>query len=217
MSESKRTVVRTVPHAKLWSDGTITLENCRASYPHVFKPQEGEADDGTKSSSYSIVLLMPKSTHRAAKDLCKERYNEILKENSKDKSKPLKLASDRLFIKDGDTMAKDENEGMWVVSAREKNKPALRGNRIDPDTGKPVRLTDADSGLIFGGCYVSCLIRPWFQNNKYGKRINAGLVAVQYLRKGEPFGEGRIRDEDIDDSFEAVEDDTGGFDDDDDL
>ncbi len=215
----KREVIKKVTNAALWSDGSLTLENCRASYPHVFTPQENEADDGSKSLTYSIQLLMPKDTHRAAKDLCKARYTEILTDNGTKKGgvvTPMRVPADKLFIKDGDAMAKEECEGMWVVSAREKNKPALRGNRIDPETGKVIRLTNADQGLIYGGCYVSCLIRPWFQNNKYGKRVNAGLVAVQYVRKGEPFGEGRISDEDVDDRFEGVEDEDG-FGDDDDL
>jgi hypothetical protein len=214
MSETKarRTVIKAVQYGKLWSDGSITIEEARASYPHVFEPQENTNEAGVKSLAYSIQLLLPKATHRAVKDLCAFRRDELLKEN-----KLAKIAADRVFIKDGDTMAKDETEGMWVVSAREKNQPALRGRKRDPETGKALRLTPADKSLIFGGCYVSCLIRPWFQGNAYGKRVNAGLVAVQYLRKGEPFGEGRIRDDDIDDSFETDPEDTGGFEDDDDL
>lgn len=213
MSETQpRKAVKKVNNAVLFSDGSIRIENVRASYPHVGKPQENKDDAGNVTSSYAITALMPKATHREAKDLIKQRIELLLKEN-----KIKAVAADRKFIKDGDTMAKDENEGMWVVSCREKNQPALRHRKKDPATGKAMRLTaEQAERLIYGGCYVAVLFKPWWQNNKYGKRVNANLLAVQFMRDGEPFGEGRIREEDVDDSFEAdeAEDDTGGFDDD---
>lgn len=209
MSETKerRTVVKKVKHATLYSDGTIRLENVRASYPHVCQAQENTAEDGSKTFSYSIQGLMPKETHRAAKDLCKEVIDGILKTN-----KIKAVAADKKFIKDGDSMAKEETEGMWVISTRESNRPMLRGNKNDPATGKPRKLDPVrDRDVIYGGCYVNILIRPWFQNNKYGKRVNAGIAAVQFYKDGEPFGTGRIRDEDVDDTFEGEDGDDGGW------
>lgn len=214
MSDSEsRTPVKKVKNAVLYSDGAIRLENVRASYPHVFKAQENTGDDGTVSKTFSINVLMPKDTHRAAKDLCVTVINDMLTEK-----KLGKLAADRKFIKDGDLSAKDENEGMWVVGAREKNRPSLRSSKKDPKTGKAKRLDpEKDAGVIYGGCYVTILIRPWWQDNKYGKRINANLLAVQFLRDGEPFGEGRISEDDIDDRLDAEDDDESGFDEDDDT
>lgn len=215
-SEPKeRTIVKRVTNAVLYSDGSIRLENCRASHPHLVTPQEQVNDDGKTTSSYSIQLLMPKKTHKDAKNVCVEIVKEILL-GQKLKDVP----ADKKFIKDGDTLAKDELEGMWVVGAREgKNPPALRGAKRDPKTGKPMRIDPAKEGNVFyGGCYVSALIRPWFSSHpKGGKRVSAGLLAVQFLRDGEPFGNGRIKDEEIDDSFDAEDpdDDTGMGDDDD--
>lgn len=207
----KRTPVKRGENFVYYSDGSLLLKNVRASYPNVFKARESEAEDGTKTSAYSITGLMPKDTHRDAKNMCVEIINKMLAEN-----KIKAVAADRKFIKDGDTLAKDECEGQWVVSAREtKNRPSVRSNKKDPETGKAKRLDpERDSNVIYGGCYVNILIRPWFQNNKFGKRVNASLVAVQFLRDGEAFGSGRIREEDVDDTFEAEEDDTGGWDDD---
>jgi len=216
MSETKerRTIVKRVKNGALFSDGTIRLERVRASYPHTGTPYEGENDAGTKTSSYGCVGLMPKATHREPKDLCKAAIDALLLEHRIDK-----IADDRKFIKDGDRMAKPECEGMWVVSARESKRPALRGPKNDPATGKPQRLTPEEADKMFyGGCYVTMLIRPWWQNNKYGKRINANLVAIQFIEDGEAFGEGRISDDQIDDSFEGEDaDDSGGWDDDNDL
>ena len=45
----------------------------------------------------------------------------------------------------------------------------------------------------------------WAQNNGYGKRINAQLDGVQFVRDGEAFGEGGIS-ADAFDSFENSDD-----------
>lgn len=194
-----------VTNAVLYVDGLIRLDNVRLSYPHLDAPWATEMDIAAgKKKAYGCTGLMPKGTHKAAKDLVKLRVDELMKENRLDR-----LAADRKFIKDGDLAEKEENEGMWTVSARETNAPKLRdraGNVVTPEKALEI---------FYGGCYVNMLIRPWFQNHKdHGKRVNAGLVAVQFFDKGEPFGEGRISDDDVDESFEDTSS-SGGFSEDD--
>lgn len=192
-----REVVTKVTNAVLFSDGLIRIDNVRASYPHLAEPYAGKRDDGTPGRlTFSIVGLLPKDTHKAAKDLCLKRIQQLLDEN-----KVPKVAADKKFIRDGDLSDKPENEGMWTVSAREDRRPAVRG------PGNRVLTPDEIPDVIYGGCYVSILIRPWFQNSTdWGKRVNSGLVAVRFMRDGEPFGEGRIGDEDVDDMMGDVED-----------
>ena len=222
MSETKtkpepRVVVESVPNARRYSDGTILLMNVRASYPHVFEPQENTGDDGKVTKTFAITGLMDKATHAEAKTLCVKAINAILKESNKGQ----KLPADRKFLKDGDPkdeedVGKPENAGQWVVTTREQKRPILLDNKKDPETGKARRLNPKsleDIDMIYGGCYVDILIRPWWQDNKYGKRVNAGITAVQFRRKGEPFGNSRIKDDDIDDTFDAEdadEDDDDG-------
>jgi hypothetical protein len=204
---ANREIISKVTNAVLYSDGLIRIDNVRASYPHLDKPWSGEEGQEAK---FSIVSLLDKGTHKAAKDLIVKRINEILKEN-----KTEKIASDKKFIRDGDQMAKPECENQWVVSARETRRPSVRGS--DNEVLTPDEILDT----IYAGCYISVLIRPWFQNHaKFGKRVNAGLVAVRFRRDGEPIGEGRITDDDIDDYMDDDYDDHGGSssaDDDDDL
>jgi Protein of unknown function (DUF2815) len=214
MSETKerRSVLKKVKGGMLFSDGTIRLDDVRASYPWVAKAQKNTADDGTETFSYSCGAYMPKTTHREIKDVCRDRIAEILREH-----KIKALGAERKFIRDGDESGKVEAEGMWMISSREAKRPGLRGPLLDPKTGKPERLDPAHcQDLFYGGCYINLLIRPWFQDNKFGKRVNAGLVAVQFLRDGPAFGEGRISDDEIDDTFEGEARDDGGWDDDDD-
>lgn len=210
---TERTPVKKVKNAVLFSDGSIRLENVRLSYPHLVEPQEQTTDDGKKTLTYSMQALMPKASHREAKDLCREAITKILAEN-----KLKDVPADKKFIRDGDTLAKEETEGMWVINARERNRPGLRSNKRDPKTGKPMRLDpDRDGNIFYGGAWVSVLIKPWFSSHpKGGKRVSAGVLGVQFVRDDTPFGTGRIRDEDIDDSFDATDvEDDGGFTEDD--
>lgn len=194
-----REIKKKVKNAILYTDGTIRISGVRFSYPHLKKPHKGDGDQG--EAKFGVVGLLPKKTHRAAKDLIKERIEELLKEN-----KVKSLASDKKFLRDGDQSGKAEHEGHYTVSARESRRPPLR-NRDN----SVVEPEDADE-VFQPGYWGDILIRPWYQNNKFGKRVNAGLSSIQFVKKDEVFGEGRLSDEDLDDTFE----DYGDPDDDDD-
>lgn len=203
MSEAtQRTIVKKVPNAVLFSDGTIRIDNVRFSYPNLAKPFVGKNDDGKETARYGVVAILPKSTHVEAKDLCVQRLNELLKENKVDK-----IGSDKKFIRNGDDAAKDEYENAWTVSAGETKKPDLRGKG-----GKEKLTQEQAEDLFYGGMYGHVLIRPWFQNHqKYGKRVNAGLVAAVFHEHGEPFGDARISTKDVDDSFDDLDTEGSGL------
>lgn len=188
-----RKAIEKVKNAILYDDGCIKVMNVRFSYPHLKKAYKGKNDSG--EPKFSVTGLLPKDTHKAAKKMIDTRIEEVLKEN-----KVKALASDKKFLKDGDESDKPENEGMWTISVRESRRPPLRDidkEIVDPD--------DADE-VFYGGCWGSILLRPWYQNNDYGKRVNAGLVAVRKSKDDEPFGEGRISDEEVDEAFDDDED-----------
>jgi len=211
MSDSKQavTVVKRVKNAVLYSNGHIKLENIVFSHPHVFEKYQGTAKPGDSNTpSFSCIALMPKATHKEAKDLIKEEIARLCREN-----KVKDVAADRKFITDGDQKAKDETVGMWVVSGRDsKNKPFVR------DRAKNV-IDSKDSHEIYGGAKGHMIIRPWWCDNQYGKRVASGIIGIQKIADGEPFGDAtRITDEDVDNMLDA-EDDDGSVDvgDDDDL
>lgn len=174
----------------LYNDGTIRIDWVRFSYPHLKKPYKGDNDEG--EAKYGVVGLMLKKGNDAALDLLEDRIDALLKEN-----KIKALADDKKFLRDGDKSDKEENEGSWIISARETRKPPLRLR----DNSRVEEPEDIDE-FFRGGFWGSILIRPWFQKNKFGKRVNAGISSVQFLMKDEEFGEGRISDEDLDDTFD---------------
>lgn len=197
----------------LYEGGIIKILNVRASYPHLDRPYAG--DDGGEPK-FSIVGLADKGTHQSVKEACVEVIEDLKKAN-----KNAKVSKDKLFIKNGDDSDKEEYEGMWTISARETKRPKVRDGNGD------LLEVDEIADVIYPGCYVDIIIRPWFQDNAFGRRANANLLSVKFRADGEQFGEGRVDDDDLwDDDDEAPKsggkkskpsDDDDDDDDDDDL
>lgn len=203
---AERTIVKQVANGIRYSDGTILIKNVRLSYPHVLVPKAGTDSDGKPTApSYSVTAMLPKATHVAVKDLLKERIKELLQEK-----KLTELPANRLFLTDGNEAGKSPGKEMYkghfLVSSREQESrpPSVR------DKDGRTKLTRTDAAKIYGGCWGNVLVRPWFQDNKFGKRVNAGLSAVQFLRDDTAFGEGRITEDQIDDTFQDESDDSAG-------
>ena len=93
-------------------------------------------------------------------------------------------------------------ENSYQLAASEKTRPTVVNADKTP-------LTEED-GVIYDGCYVTAIIQLWAQDNKFGKRINANLIGVQFKGQGEALGSAAesVSDDDFDDD---------DFDDDDDL
>lgn len=194
-----REIVTKVTNAILYDDGCIKIENVRLSYPHLDKSWKKEGTLG--EPKFSLRGLLDKSTHKAAKDLVKKVIEEQIKVSK------LPIGKNMWFLRDGDDSGKVEEAGMLTISSSEARRPSCRnrkGEVVDQD-----KVLD----MFYGGAYGHMLIRPWIQNNEHGKRINASLIAVQFIKDGEPFGEGRIDDEGV---FGSEGDDESGFEEDDD-
>ena len=156
-------------------NGDIILKNVRFSYLHVFSPKAFEPG-GTPS--YSGTFILDKVEHAEAIKEMRLILDRMQKEAFKGR-----IPASKLCLRDGDETGKDEYEGKWIVVARERedNPPAL----LDRD-GK-TKVTKSDD-KIYSGAHGNVMIRLWTQNNSYGKRINANLLGLQFLRHDEKFG-----------------------------
>lgn len=182
-------------------DGTILVKNVIASYPHVFEPWGKDPGDKKK---FSIRALIPKDTHADDVKALQQMCVGILKENNKGE----RIPADKYFLRDGDLTGKPEDEGRWYIAASEDTKPHVIGRN-------PKIILKPEDDLIYPGAIVNVLIRPWWQNNNYGKRINANLLGVQFVDKGERIA-GAARPA-AEDAFGDISEEFGGdegFDDD---
>jgi len=166
---------------------TIKIQNARLSFPSLFKKA---SFDGTTEGKYEATLLFPKSD--------KKTYDAIMKVIDEAKAlKKTKVGADKIFIKDGDDIDYDGYEGMWAVKASNNKRPTVINRDKTPVT--------EDDEIFYAGCYVNAIIEPWVQDNQFGKRVNSNLLGVQFVKDGEPFGDGGTKV--TEDDFDDIEDD----------
>lgn len=174
-------------------DGTIRILNVRLSYPHLFRAWAKNPEK--EKAKFSGKFLMPNDTHTAERKLLQEHIKKLMLEAFKGK-----IPTSAVFLRNGDETGKEEAENTWVVSASEDTKPDVIHR--DPK----IKIGESDD-IVYAGCWVNVLIKPWIQSNVHGKRINANLLAVQFVRDGTRFGAERP------DVQEAFGDISGDFED----
>jgi len=86
-------------------------------------------------------------------------------------------------------------EDVMFINANNKARPEIR----DRDGRTPLAEED---GRPYAGCYVHAILQLWAQDNKWGKRINASLLGIQFAGDGDAFSGGAKAD---DDDFEDLD------------
>lgn len=177
----------------------INLKGVRISYPHLFEPF---AFQGQGKAKFSAKFLISKSDQA---DLVKEIANHMkamAAESYKDKKLP---PADKLCMRDGDQSGRDEEAGYWVLSASDDRRPVVVDRNRTP--------LAAEDDVIYAGCFVNAKVRLWPQDNQYGRRINANLMGVQFMKDGDRLGGGRTQ-QSADEMFDEIAGTFGDEDDD---
>ncbi len=179
----------------------MMIQNARLAFPHLFKPA---SFDGTGEPSYSALLIIGPDHPQLADIRAAQEQVGLDKWGAKWPTVKKELAAkDKMALHDGNPKDKDGLPGNFFVSTR--SKPNSRPTVIDRDK-TPLVETD---GKPYGGCFINASIELWAQDNSYGKRINAQIRGVQFLRDGDSFAGGIPASSD---EFEEVSD--GAFADD---
>lgn len=166
----------------------ILLKNARLAFPALFRAREG-ADGGEAKFSATLILT---PDNPAILEL-EAAFAKLAKEKWADKAaailKGLK-AQDRLCLHDGVLKSQYQGfEGNMFVTASSKIRPSVFNRDKTP-------LAEED-GRPYSGCFVNAQIELWAQDHpKHGKRINAQLRGVQFLRDGDAFAAGSAASED---------------------
>lgn len=179
-------------------DNIIMLADVRLAFPQLWVATK--VNDAGKAA-FSAAFLMPPDHPAVAK--IKAAIAETAKAKWGEKAAEILqalVAADKICLHNGDTKSNLEGyAGNLFVSARGPMRPLIIDANKSP-------LTEAD-GRPYSGCYVNAQIALWAQQNNFGKRVNAQLRGVQFLRDGEAFSGGGVADPD---EFETVEADADG-------
>ncbi|MCE6007472.1 DUF2815 family protein [Acinetobacter soli] len=178
----------------------IRLNNVRLAFPKIF---EAASVNGGAPTFGAAFLLEPSHPQL---DQIRSAMAEVGKNKWGAKWPQVEAglkAQDKLALHDGDVKADlDGYAGNFYINANNKTRPTI----FDRDGKTP--LVQAD-GRPYAGCYVNASIEFWAQDNpQHGKRINASLRGVQFLRDGEAFAGGGVASED---DFEDLSADESEF------
>ncbi|HFF9855822.1 DUF2815 family protein [Serratia marcescens] len=171
----------------------VKLNNVRLAFPALLEPK---AVNGEGEPRFSAAFIFdPKhpavaEIEKAIEAVAKEKWGAKADGVLKTLRSTLKVC-----LHDGDEKAEYEGyPGNKFVSASNKARPRV----VDRDNSI---LVQAD-GRPYAGCYVNAVIDIWAQDNNFGKRINASLGGVQFLRDGDAFAGGGVASEDDFDNIE---------------
>lgn len=176
--------------------GRMMLKNVRLAFPSLYEATV-VGDDPKAKPRYSAMLIIP-TDHPQFVEI-QTKMKAVAKDKWKDKAADIYKGlekSDKLALHDGDTKSQyDGVAGNFFISAasQESARPTVIDQNKSPLTAK--------DGKPYAGCYVNASIDLWAQDNGFGKRINAQLRGVQFLRDGDAFAAGRPADSD---EFEEV-------------
>lgn len=163
----------------------VKLKNVRVSYPEFWEPKSVNGGKPRYGATYIIPQDHPQvaELRKAVKDVAIEKWNN-------------KAAAIVAGLKEKDAIAFHERErknaegdvvegfaGCFYLSAYSKNKQEIIDRnkaQLGPADGKP-----------YGGCYVNAVVELWCQDDENGKRINAALGPVQFVKDGPAFAGGK--------------------------
>ena len=152
---------------------SIVLKNVRLSFPQIWTAKSFATGQDPR---YNANFLLDKETQADQIKKLKEAINAMVEEKWKGK-KPGGL---KICIGDGEEKDYDGYADSMFVSASTKVRPVIVDQKKNP-------LAEED-GKPYAGCYVNAAISLWAQDNQWGKRVNATLDAIQFVKDGEAFG-----------------------------
>ena len=177
----------------------VTTGKVRFSFCHIFEPQEPL---GGGDAKYSVTLLIPKAdkpTLAKIKDAIEEARELYCKRNGANALpvKPNTTLHDGDGLRDSGEPFGPECKDCYVITVSSKQKPIICDSQ---------RNIITDPTEVYSGCYGRASINFYGYNAAGRKGISAGLLSVQKLHDGEPFGTTSSVD-DFDDGWEDGEDD----------
>lgn len=171
----------------------MMIKDVRLAFPQIFTPKAFN-DDG--EPAYSAALIIDPKVSKAyvieeAGMLTPIKITEALERVAKDQwgAKAGTVLDDLTakgrvcFVAGPKTDSSGQPyagfEGAYHMSTRGKTRPLCLNRDKTP-------VAEQD-GVIYAGCYVNASVELWTQDNKWGKRINASLRGVHFVRDGDAF------------------------------
>lgn len=172
------------------------IKEARCSFPRLYGAEIREGD----TFGPGITLVLEREKHSATLADIRAEMRSVIASEPKLKSNP--PTGDKLCLRQPDRDELKYKEGNLILKANAARAPVV----LEAD-GRTV-MSEA-TNKIYSGCYVNAKVEIWGQVNKYGKRVNAKLIAVQFVPKeADSFDGSYVAPEEAVKGFDALEDTT---------
>jgi len=148
----------------------IIIKEARCSFPRLYGAEVRDED----TFGPGITLILEREKHAETLKTIKAEMRAAIAGEPKLKKNP--PTGEKLCLREPDRDELRYLEGNLIIKANSPRPPVV----LNPD-GRTI-MTEANNE-IYSGCYVNAKIEIWGQANKYGRRVNAKLIAVQFIPK----------------------------------
>ena len=176
----------------------IFATNAVLSFPHLIEAHKSKIAAPTAVAKYSADFILPLDHPALAQFM--QRYTEMAQQKWAEHAGSVMqmIQSDRKLRCYGSGAEKVDKktfkpysgyEGNAFISASRENAPQMiqaDGSPVDPSN---TMAYQALARKMYGGCKVNVALRPWIQENTFGRGIRCDLVAIQFAADGTPFGD----------------------------
>lgn len=164
----------------------VKLSEVRIAFPNLFEAKAVANDPKSKPRFSAAFIIDPKGAGAKALKAAVEE-TALAKWGAKASAILAELkAKDRIAFREGPLTKEGKPyegfEGMFSLNASSETRPLV--------LGRDKSMLTAQDGKPYGGCYVNVTVELWAQDNQWGKRINASLKGVQFVKDGDAFGGG---------------------------
>jgi len=184
-------------------DDVIFLSNVRLSFPHLIEPQKQVSPEtGKERISYNGDFIMPPDHAGFAQFM--QRYGAMAAEKWKEHAAvilQMAMANKKLrCFGPGEEVINTKTfaiykgyEGNFYLScASDKDHPPVIVKRDANGLAQPTHDMERQEAAkrFYGGCIVNVAVSAWLQDNAGGRAPRCNLHAIEFVRDGEPLGDG---------------------------
>lgn len=183
----------------------VKLANVRIAFCESLFTAKGMANDPKSEPRHSAVFIIEPGSEneklitKAVTEVAIEKWKDKAKSTMEDLISKGRVCFEKRAKTNSDGEVYDGFEGTYSVRASSKSRPTV----VDRDR---TQLSESD-GRPYSGCYVNAYIEIWAQDNQWGKRVNATLSGVQFVKDGDAFSSTKPISADKFDDLGAGEDD----------
>lgn len=178
---------------------TIQLSNVRLSFPKLVTAEAPQGTPGAAKKFGADFLMAPNHPDHArfmaevgkvATAQWKENAGTVLQMIQNDRRNRCYGAGTEKIDKKTLKPYVGYGDAVYLTASSNEDRPPLmvRGDGTVVDNANTMERQQL-ARKLYGGCMVNVALRPWPQDNQFGRAIRCELVAVQFAADGEAFGE----------------------------